>query len=87
MEIAGGVITSKPPAVTVTVSSTATALSRGADGTYPAISGAVVYTRNGLLILEGVDYTIAGGKITPNPVAPWAPDDQVVARRVDVVVQ
>ena len=85
LEISNGVITSKPAAVSATVSLSTVPLSRAADGTYPAQSGAVVYTRNGLLILEGVDYTLAAGRLTP--VGAWATDDQVVARRVDVTVQ
>jgi hypothetical protein len=85
VDVANGVISVKPGAVTVSVSLASTTLARAVDGTYPAVTGAVVYTRNGLLLLDGVDYAIVGGRLTPT--TGWGLDDQVVARAVIVTAQ
>lgn len=57
-------------------------VSRGADGTYPAVSGALMYTRNGLVLTEGADYSISSSRLIPS--IPWLATDKIIARKIEI---
>jgi len=52
-------------------------LTRNSDGSYILLGGETIY-RNGLVQLEGPDYSRIDGRAVPNPLKPWASGDLVV---------
>jgi hypothetical protein len=57
-------------------------LSRNSDGSFIVTPGAALYTRNGVVMEVGKDFTFESGKLVPS--TEWLPDDLVIQHAVRI---